>query len=670
MIIQQRTRIKKGLPNGHVKIDKFLTVPFFIDGKIIGVVGVANKENDYDETDALQLQLLLDPIWKTIRQKETTEKLRQIEWMLSQAPEEKSEFVAPFYGDLARYNTDGLIKKLVEPVILKRLIGEFIYLVGSAANIYEREGGYAMAVLSTDWCRLLNEASRKLCKTADNNEAMKSGAWLCHESCWTKCSKRAIEEKKPVDIVCSGGINLYSVPIFASGKAVGAISLGYGDPPRDQATIEKIASRYQVGFHELKAASESYKSRPRYIVEMARQRLNAVAKMIGSLVATRLAENQLRQAVKMEAIGRLAGGIAHDFNNMLSVILGHAEMALLETNDNDLFRVDLENIIAAARRSAELTQQLLAFARKQTNVPQIFDLKESVGQLLKMLKRLIGENIDLVFNASEHAAIVKMDPTQIDQILINLVLNAKEAIDGSGKIVIKTEISEVKDKNDFIDFLQPGHYCVLSVSDDGCGMTKEVQEQIFEPFFTTRPEGKGTGLGLATVYGIVKQNKGDIRVYSEPGRGTTFKVYLPLVIEAEAGEALLKKEKEELRIGNETILLIEDDALLLRLTNSMLARLGYNVLTAHSPEAALKIVDDYQDNIDMVLTDVVMPGMNGRELFGLISKKRPALKCLYISGYPADVLSSQDSLLHDYVLLEKPFNLLKLSKKLRQILDT
>jgi PAS domain S-box-containing protein len=377
---------------------------------------------------------------------------------------------------------------------------------------------------------------------------------------------------------------------------------------------------------------------------------------------------QLAQAQKMESVGRLAGGVAHDFNNMLGVILGHTEMALEKTALTDPLHDDLAEIRKAALHSADLTRQLLAFARKQTVAPKVIDVNDTIAAMLKMLRRLIGEDIDLAWMPGGELWPVKVDPAQVDQILTNLCINARDAIAGVGQLTIETG-KAVFDEAYCAGHAGavPGEYVLLAVSDDGRGMDAETLSHLFEPFFTTKALGQGTGLGLATVYGIVKQNHGFIDVYSEPGQGTTFKIYLPrhaaqpapIAKEGEAGAAAQ---------GTETILLVEDDPAILKMTTRMLERLGYTVLAARTPGEAIRRAREHAGRIDLLMTDVVMPEMNGRDLATNILSRYPDIRRLFMSGYTADVIAHQGVLDPGVHFLQKPFSMQALGVKIRDAL--
>jgi PAS domain S-box-containing protein len=377
---------------------------------------------------------------------------------------------------------------------------------------------------------------------------------------------------------------------------------------------------------------------------------------------------QLHQAQKMESVGRLAGGVAHDFNNMLGVILGHVELALMRSaSDRALFN-DLTAIRTAAERSAELVRQLLAFARKQTIAPRVLDLNRTVAGMLQMLGRLIGEDISLAWVPGEGVWPVRMDPSQLDQILANLCVNARDAIAGVGRITIETASVVFDDGycSRHAGFVS-GEFVRLAVSDDGCGMDKETQDMIFEPFFTTKGVGKGTGLGLAMVFGIVKQNNGFINVSSEPGRGSTFSIYIPRdTVESpqQAADAPQPVTK-----GNETVLLVEDEAEILEIGRLMLESLGYTVVTAGTPAEAMALALERAGGIRLLITDVIMPEMNGRDLAHRIRSHCPGLACLFMSGYTEDVIAHRGVLDKGVHFIQKPFSLRDLAAKAREALD-
>lgn len=380
-------------------------------------------------------------------------------------------------------------------------------------------------------------------------------------------------------------------------------------------------------------------------------------------------QEQFIQSQKLESVGRLAGGVAHDFNNMLGVILGYTELLLDGVENADPQAERLLEIQKAAERSAVLTRQLLAFARKEVVSPKVLELNETVGSLLKMLRRLIGEEIDLSWLPGPELGQVKMDPGQMDQLVVNLCVNARDAIDGVGKITIETDnitLDEIYCA-EHLDFI-PGDFVMLAVSDDGHGMSQETLQHIFEPFFTTKSADEGTGLGLAMVYGIVKQNQGFVNVYSEPDQGTVFKVYLPRCTERTHQVQTVVRRPPQ-KTGEETVLLVEDEETILNLGRTMLTRLGYEVLSAGSPEAAIGLAREHAGEIHLVLTDVILPEMNGLELSRELEAIRPNIKKLFMSGYTADVIAHQGVLNEGIHFIQKPFSMRTLSDKIREALE-
>jgi len=380
-------------------------------------------------------------------------------------------------------------------------------------------------------------------------------------------------------------------------------------------------------------------------------------------------QEQFRQSQKLEAIGRLAGGIAHDFNNLLTTIMGNAEMALMDFGGQAPLREVLEDIKAAGERAASLTRQLLAFSRKQILQPEVLNLNHVVGETDRMLRRLIGEDIDLEIILSPDLGRIESDVGQLEQILMNLAVNARDAMPKGGKLTIETKNVELDEAYaDTHIAVIPGSHAMLAVSDTGTGMTDEVQARIFEPFFTTKGKGKGTGLGLSTVYGIVKQSRGSIWVYSEPGKGATFKIYFPRVEAEVSGRKKMEAEKEGL-CGTETVLVVEDDETVRNMAVKVLERYGYHVIAAGGGEDAIRVLQEHQGPIHLMLTDVIMPAMSGKDLAKRLSELQPDLKVLFMSGYTDNAVVHHGILEKGIVFLQKPFTVFGLAKKVREVLD-
>jgi len=380
-------------------------------------------------------------------------------------------------------------------------------------------------------------------------------------------------------------------------------------------------------------------------------------------------EEQLRQSQRIEAVGRLAGGVAHDFNNLLTAIKGHTEMLLEELGPDSPHRPDLEEIDKAAERATSLTRQLLAFSRKQLLQPRILDLNDLIRDMERMLRRLIGEDIELVTVLDPALGRVKADPGQLEQVLLNLVVNSRDAMPKGGRIVIETRNAELRDTETRRHAgAETGRYVQLAVSDTGCGMDPEIQARIFEPFFTTKEPGKGTGLGLSTVYGIVKQSGGHIWFYSEVDQGTTFKVFLPVV--DDVPETLPAKPAPALPVsGGGTILLVEDEDSVRALAHRILELRGYTVLAAKTGTEALQLSERHEGRIDLLVTDVVMPGIGGRELAERLVASRPGVRVLFMSGYTEDDVLRRGVLDAGAPFLEKPFSPTAFAQKVREVLD-
>lgn len=395
-----------------------------------------------------------------------------------------------------------------------------------------------------------------------------------------------------------------------------------------------------------------------------------ISKLKRTEAALQRTEERLRHSQKMEAMGRLAGGVAHDFNNLLTAIMGQSELMVRRLRQGDPLCRNIEQIRRATDRAASLTAQLLAFSRKQVMQPKVLDLGAVIMDMEQMLGRLINENIELITILEPAAGWVKVDPSQIEQVIMNLVLNARDVMPRGGKLTIETKAVELDDAyaSQHIS-VRPGRYVMLAVSDTGKGMDKETESRLFEPFFTTKEPGKGTGLGLSTSYGIVKQSGGNIWAYSEVGRGTTFKVYLPQVEEAVAERLNGAASAAEVPGGTETILLVEDEDMIRETTREIIEMNGYKVLEARHGGEALLISERYEDLIDLMVTDVVMPQMSGPELAERLAGLRPEMRVIYMSGYTENAIVHHDGWSGEVAFLQKPFTRDALAHKIRDVLD-
>ncbi len=441
------------------------------------------------------------------------------------------------------------------------------------------------------------------------------------------------------------------VPLISKDQFIGALSLrsfkpkAYGE--QDLRLAEKVANQIAGAVANAQLFAE---------------RLRAEEK-------ARSLEEQLLQSQKMEAIGRLAGGIAHDFNNLMTIVKGYSQLSLLKLKEGDSLKTNIEEIQRAADRAANLTHQLLAFSRRQILEFKVLDLNAILRNLDKMLRRIIGEDIELTYQLSDDLGKIKTDPGQIEQVILNLAVNARDAMPSGGKLTIETANAELKGTSAHTGFdRKPGRYVLLSVSDTGHGMSLEIKEHLFEPFFTTKEVGKGTGLGLSTAYGIVKQSEGDIWVYSEPGKGTTFKIYLPRV-EEEVNILPHQVDKGFLPQGRETVLLVEDEGPVRRIVARVLREKGYTLLEAPNGNEALRMAQKYDGEIHLLLTDVVMPQMGGKELSQKMKTLQPNIKVLFTSGYTDDAISHHGVLNPGVEFLWKPFSPEGLVQKVREVLD-
>jgi PAS domain S-box-containing protein len=455
------------------------------------------------------------------------------------------------------------------------------------------------------------------------------------------------------------------VPIRVKERGLGTIQLGSRSPRKFQENeirlLEAIGNQIGITVQKARLYEDT--------IQAYEQLKTTHERMIQTEEALHQSEEQLRQSQKMEAIGQLAGGIAHDFNNLLTVIKGYSQLSLLDIQENVPLKENIEEIQKASERASNLTRQLLAFSRRQILDFKVVNLNTIIEDLDKMLHRILGEDIELKYILAEKIGKVRIDPGQIEQVIMNLAVNARDAMPSGGRLIIETSDEELDLAYAHTHVATtPGHYIRLTVSDTGFGMSPEVRDRVFEPFFSTKEKGKGTGLGLSTVYGIVKQSGGNIWVYSEPGKGTTFKIYFPRV-DAPLEEWMIKGDVQGIPCGTETILVVEDEENVRELTLRILKKQGYRVLEARDGNEALLLFKGKGESIDLILTDMVMPGMSGRQLVDQLKTIHKDLKMLYMSGYTENAITHEGILEEGTNYIQKPFTLEKLAMKVRQVLD-
>lgn len=690
---------KKGLPHGHVPLTNLLVVPFISQGRITSVAAVANRPSDYDQNDVSQLTAFLHSIQAIIDSKRSEEALRESEERFRQIYEKVAVGVAQVslrliierankaYCQMLGYEEIELIGMHLRDITQPDYIEENMRMQSRLANgqidhyrmekvFIHKSGRFIHGLL--DAC---------LVRDSQGNPSYFLGSVI--DITDRRLAEVALKESEDRNRLLSD-VTMEGILIHQRGVAIDlnvsmANMLGF---PR-----EKLLGKNFLDFIHTDDRAIAHENMVKeyvkpYVVRLARsngalffaeiesrnfKKQDAVWRVsaVRDVSERKMLEDQLGQAQKMESIGRLAGGVAHDFNNMLGVILGHAELAINSVDPDSPLSDHLQQIFSAAKRSADITQQLLAFARKQTIAPKILDLNATIEGMLKMLRRLIGEDIDLAWLPGQGDWCLRMDPTQLDQVLTNLCLNARDAISGVGKITIETS-KVIIDETYCTNHTEcaPGEFLLLTVSDDGCGMDTQTKEHLFEPFYTTKDVDKGTGLGLATVYGIIKQNAGFINVYSELKHGTTFRIYLPEHLDSRNQNV---SSVEQITIPEhgkgETILLVEDEPAILKMTKMMLERIGYSVLSAGTPAKALELARVHSSRIDLLMTDVVMPEMNGKDLAKLLSAIHPDMQCVFMSGYTANVIAHHGVLDPAVHFIQKPFSIKNLATKVRQALE-
>jgi signal transduction histidine kinase len=519
-----------------------------------------------------------------------------------------------------------------------------------------------------------NKALRVLIAEDSENDVLlllrvlrKAGYEPVYERVWTAPAMKAALQRQAWDIVISD----YEMPNFGGFEALQLLKESGHDLPF--ILVSAVVSE-ETAVAAMKAGAHDYimkRNLARLVPAIERELREAQTRVArkAAEAALRQSEEQLRQVQKIEAVGRLAAGVAHDFNNILTAIMGHSELLLRQLDAGDPRRKNAEQIEKVAHLAAGLTRQLLIFSRKQVIEPRVLDLNAVILDIKKMLRRLIGENIEFCTLLDPAAGHIKADPGQIEQVIMNLAVNARDAMPKGGKLTVTTANTTL-DKNHLKNFpdMGAGDYVMLAIADTGTGMSEEVKAHLFEPFFTTKPPGTGTGLGLATCFGIVKQNTGHINVHSELGSGTTFKIYFPQV--QSAIEPLrVRNQPTEAAGGNETVLLVEDEPVVRELAVATLREKGYTVVEAGNGEEGLRLAQQHDGKIDLVLTDVVMPVMGGKEMADALRTSHPDTKVLFTSGYTEDALGHHGVLRPGILFLPKPYLTATLARKVREVLD-
>lgn len=688
----------QGMGEGYGEVIRELAVPIMRNGSVVAILGVGNKAAEYIKRDVEIVSYLSDVTWEIVERKRAEEALVDSEKRYRRLFESAKD------GILILDAETGMVVD-ANPFLMRLLgysysdlCGKHIWDIGAFRDISSSQDAFRTLqeneYIRYDDLPLESVDGRKV------EVEFVSNVYLVDHSRVIQCNIRDITERKRseaererlllaieqagdmVVITDPGGRIQYVNPAFE--RVTGYTRQeAIGQNPRFLDSGKQPPGFYENLWQTISAGGvfrgRMINKRKNGTLFTEEATISPVRNHLGRIVSfvavkyditehLRLTD-QIQHAQRMESVGRLAGGVAHDYNNMLNVIIGYTELAMENVHPSEPVHADLKEILNAALRSAEITRQLLAFARRQTISVAVLDLNEIVSGMLKMLRRLIGEDIDLVWLPEANLWQVEMDAAQIDQILTNLCVNARDAIGGVGAVTIETHKTTV-DEAYCADHVgaTPGEFILLAVSDDGCGMDKETLGSIFEPFFTTKDVNRGTGLGLATIYGIVKQNDGFISVDSESDRGTTFGIFLPRHV---GGAKKVNAEAvADIPSGHgELVLLVEDEPAILKMSQRMLESLGYRVLAAGAPGEALRLVGEHRNGIHLLVTDVIMPGMNGRDLAGQMHTICPDTKTLFMSGYTADVIAHRGVLEEGAHFIQKPFSTRDLGIKVRATLD-
>ena len=690
---------KRGLPDGHMPLTRLLAVPFFLGNRMVSLAAVANRREAYGEEDVTQIKGFMAGVQAIIERAQAEEALRESEaWhriILQTALD--GFLVLDQAGRILQANEAAAH---MSGYAVEELVGMGIPDL-EANETLEETAAHIETVLARGWHRFESRHRRKDGTLMDIEVAVQhvpgaKGKLVCFMRDIT-AAKLLEEDLRKAKAFLETVLNTIPAPIFvkdADGRFLEcneAMSALVGKPREEivgRTVMDFLPPERARRYHEADLQAMADGERLQYMEQVPNAdgqpldmilhkvplpgpngRCHGLVVVLLDITERKRAEAELLQAQKMESVGRLAGGVAHDFNNMLCVILGEAQLAMEQVDPSLPLYNELEEIQKAAQRSADLTRQLLAFARKQTIAPKVLDLNETISGMIKMLRRLIGEDIDLVWMPGDGLWKVKMDPTQIDQILANLCVNARGAISGLGRIVIETRNAAFDvDSVPAIDGAAAGRYVALAVNDNGSGMDPETMDRIFEPFFTTKGLGTGTGLGLSMVYGIVRQNNGFIKLQSQPGQGTSFRIFFPRH-QGETEQAGSERGSTQPPRAQRTILLVEDEVSILQITCRMLQKHGYTIIPAASPQEALDLAKRFPDQIHGLVTDVIMPGMSVREFANRMVALFPALKCLYMSGYTADIIARHGVLDDGVHFIQKPFSAQELLVKLREVFE-
>jgi len=624
--------VKKGYPEGHVHVRRHMNIPLFDGGRIVLVAGVGNKEEPYGDPDIKQLTLLMDGMWKIIKQKRAEEELRKSEEAIYESYSAQSLINILLSESLENITLEEFLQKALNMILSIPWIA--FEAIGSISLVEDKADALMMKAHSN-----IPEMLKELCAQVP------FGKCLCGKAAQAQKILFAERINERHEICYEGMVphGHYSVPILSGGRALGVLNIylkeGHIRNQKEEEFLSTVANTLSGIIMRKKAEEEQ-------------EKLHA----------------QLLQAQKMEAVGQLSGGIAHDFNNILTAIIGYGNLLKMQVEKDSTLSTYMKYILDSAERAANLTQDLLAFSRKQVINPKPINVNEVIKGAEKILLRLIGADVELSTHLSDKDLIVMADSVQMEHVLMNLATNARDAMPGGGNLLISSDFTEIDER--FINMYgygKKGKYAVITVSDTGVGIDEQTKNKIFEPFFTTKEVGKGTGLGLSMVYGIVKQHNGFINVYSEPGKGTTFKLYLPLIhakiADTEGIELPISKR------GIETILIAEDDAMVRKFMREVLEDAGYTVIETKDGEDAIDVFIENKDRIKLLILDVIMPKKNGKEVYETLKESNPYIKAIFTSGYSADILHKKGIISEGPEVILKPVSSDKLLRKIRDLLD-